>query len=179
MNSLQCLACWSSHWQLTSPDFLKELKHLSIWCQIHSDKSWSCLVLHALGSNLGLGCFQNQCCTALLSNKVLHTKEKREIFLARQKRMHLLSIQLEKQIFKEKKTHLSILCQLHISTFLHDLDLSTQIWLRQALCSQIALIYWDVSKRPTTSSCKMKKPRQKAALQGSVDLLCSRCSLLK
>lgn len=97
MSSLQCLACWSSHWQFTSPDFLKGLKHLSVWCQIHSDNSWSCLVLHALGSNLGLGCFQNQCCTALLSNTVLHTKEKSGIILARWRSVHLLSIQLEKQ----------------------------------------------------------------------------------
>lgn len=43
-------------------------------------------------------------------------------------------------------------------------DLSTQIWLRQALCSQTPLMYEDVRKRPTTSCCKMKKGKEKKGL---------------
>lgn len=94
----------SSHWQFTSPAFLKELKQLSTWCQIHSEKCWCSLILHALGSKLGLGCvrtsellYHNQFCAALFSyttNKQSHTDENSEMFLARS-RIHLRSVQLE------------------------------------------------------------------------------------
>ena len=46
----------SSRWQFTSPAGLKELKSLSIWCQIHSEECWRALILHALGIQEGLVC---------------------------------------------------------------------------------------------------------------------------
>lgn len=165
MSSPQCPACSSSHWQFTSPAFLKEPRKLSGWCQIHSEKCWCSLILHALGIKLGLGCvrtsklcYQNQFCAALFPhtpNKQSHAKENREGFWQDEVGFIYSVSSWSNRYWK----HLSVPCQLHISALLHDGDLSTQIWLRQTLCSQTALIYEDVSERPTTSSCKMKKKK--------------------
>lgn len=151
----QCLVGWSSHWQFTSSDSLKELySSWAHWCQIYSEKSWSCLVFPAPGSKLGLGCSQNQFCAALLSYKQLHEKkQKSDIFWAYKQGCSLLSIHLEKQIF-QKNVHLFSASCTSLRSYMirvcqHKSDSGRHSVHRQHL------IDWDVSKRSTTSSYKM------------------------
>lgn len=80
------------------------------------------------------------------------------------------------------KFHLPVPRQQYNGALKQGVNLSTQIKLGRTLCAQTALIYEDVTKKPTTSSYLINKiytSCQKAALPAQFDLLSSLCRLLK
>lgn len=175
MSSLQHPAYWSSHPQFTLP-FIKALKHLSVWCRVHSEESQSCLACHALGSMFRLGSFQNHC-YLLLSYEQFHTNWNTDTFLVRRRRMCLLSIQPQTQIQKKKGKKPTIYSV--PAAHRHAL-----VWIRSVnrnLTQAGVLLTGSADtlrcQRSTTCSCKVEKKNcQNAVLQASVDALCSQCS---
>lgn len=179
MSSLQHPARSSSHWKFASPAFLKELKELRVWCQIHSEKCWCSLILHAVGIKLGLACVctsklcnQNQFCSALFwytLNKQSHRKENSECFCQNGVEFiySVSSWSVIKNIYlfpascTSAHSYMMWMCQ-------HKSDSGGHSVHRQRWYMKMSV------KGPQLPPVKWKKLScQKAALQGCVDLLCA------